>query len=48
MRRTIVVKVYNFIMDGKIIEVQAKTKVEAEELAKGIYKEIKGEQLQQQ
>lgn len=42
------VKVYNFIMEGKIIEVQAKTKVEAEKLAKGIYQEIKEQQLQQQ
>ncbi len=42
------VKIYNFIFDGKIIEVKAKTKVEAEKMAKGIYKEIKEEQLQQQ
>ena len=42
------VKVYNFIFDGKIIEVKAKSKVEAEEMAKGIYEEIKEEQLQPQ
>lgn len=44
----IMVKFYNFIMDGKIIEVQAKTKVEAEKIAKDIYHEIKEQQLQQQ
>ncbi|WP_263619340.1 hypothetical protein [Psychrobacillus faecigallinarum] len=42
------IKTYNFIIDGKIIEVHATSKTEAESKANHIYEELKTEQFQQQ
>ncbi|MEI4771834.1 hypothetical protein WAX74_19720 [Psychrobacillus sp. FJAT-51614] len=38
------IKKYNFIIEGKIIDVYAKSKVEAKEKAKQIYDEISMEE----
>ncbi|WP_342577401.1 hypothetical protein [Psychrobacillus sp. FSL K6-2843] len=42
------IKTYNFIIEGKIIEVHATSKIEAESKANHIYEELKTEQFQQQ
>ncbi|MER2263228.1 MAG: hypothetical protein ABS934_14575 [Psychrobacillus sp.] len=42
------IKTYNFIIEGKIIEVHATSKAEAQSKANHIYEELKSEQFQQQ